>query len=187
MIGIYIVIGIIVILIISTIVMYNRLVKMHNQMKNLWAQIDVLLKRRHDLIPNLVETVKGYMEHERGTLEAVTEARNVAQAASASGPAARSAAENALGGALGRLMAVVESYPNLKANENFLALQGQLTTTENGISSARQSYNNMVMMCNNMNQQFPTNIIARMFSFHDSEFFETETADERTAPQVSFS
>ena len=187
MIGIYIVIGIIVILVISVIVMYNRLVNMHNQMKNLWAQIDVLLKRRYDLIPNLVETVKGYMEHERGTLEAVTEARNVAQSASASSPAVRSAAENVLGGALGRLMAVVESYPNLKANQNFMALQQQLTTTENGISSARQNYNSMVMMCNNMNQQFPTNIIARMFSFHDGEYFEVENDDERSAAQVKFS
>jgi LemA protein len=185
MIGVYVVIGIVVVLLIIFAVLYNRLVSMHNQMKNLWAQVDVQLKRRHDLIPNLVETVKGYMQHERGTLEAVTKARNLAQSASGSGPAARAQAEGELTGALGRLLAVVENYPNLKANENFLSLQQQLTTTENNISTARQRYNDMVMMCNNLNQQFPSNIVARLFSFHDGEFFEVKPAEERAAPQVT--
>jgi LemA protein len=183
--GVYIAVGIIVVLLIIVAVLYNRLVNMHNRMKNLWAQVDVQLKRRHDLIPNLVEAVKGYMQFERGTLEAVTKARTLAQSASSSSPAARSKAEGELGSALGRLLAVVENYPDLKANENFVSLQQQLTTTENNISAARQRYNDMVMMCNNLNQQFPSNIVARLFKFRDGEFFEVKPAEERAAPQVS--
>jgi LemA protein len=186
MIAVYIIIGIVIILVIIFIVIYNRLVNMHNQMKNLWAQVDVQLKRRYDLIPNLVETVKGYAAHERGTLEAVTNARNLAQSASGAGAVARARAEGELSGALARLLVVAENYPNLKANENFLALQQQLATTENNISTARQRYNDMVMMCNNLNQQFPSNIVARTFRFHDGEFFEVKGTEERAAPQVTF-
>jgi LemA protein len=187
MIAVYVVVGIVVILLIVLIVVYNRLVNMHNQMKNLWAQVDVQLKRRYDLIPNLVETVKGYAAHERGTLEAVTDARNIAQSASGAGVADRAKAEGELGSALARLLIVAENYPNLKANENFLALQQQLSTAENNISAARQKYNDMVMMCNNLNQQFPSNMVARVFGFHDGEFFEVKTVEERAAPRVGFS
>jgi LemA protein len=184
--AVYVIIGVMVILLIAYIALYNRLVKMHNQMKNLWAQVDVQLKRRHDLIPNLVETVTGYMQHERGTFEAVTNARNLAQSASAGNVAARAKAEGELSSALARLLVVAENYPDLKATENFLALQQQLSTTENNISTARQRYNDMVMMCNNLNQKFPSNIVARLSGFHDAEFFEVKLDEERTAPQVSF-
>lgn len=186
MIAVYVIIGIVVILAIIFIVIYNRLVNMHNQMKNLWSQVDVQLKRRHDLIPNLVETVKGYAAHERGTFEEVTRARNLAQTASGSSVADRAKAEGELSSALARLLVVAENYPTLKANENFLALQQQLTSTENDISTARQRYNDMVMMCNNLNQQFPSNIVARLAGFHDGEFFEVKSAEEKVAPQVSF-
>ena len=151
-----------------------------------WAQVDVQLKRRHDLIPNLVETVKGYMQHERQTLESVTNARNVAQAASRASVADRAKAEGALGGALARLLIVVESYPNLKANQSFLALQQELTNTENNIGSTRQSYNDMVLMCNNLYQMFPSNIVARIFGYRTEEFFEVKLAEERAAPKVGF-
>lgn len=165
---------------------FNRLVVMHNQLKNLWAQVDVQLKRRHDLIPNLVEIVKGYMQHERGTLEAVTNARNQAQSASQSGVAERARAEGQLGGALGRLLLVAESYPNLKANQNFLALQQQLTTTEDSIAAARQKYNDMVQMCNNLHQKFPSNLVARSLGYHTEAYFEVQSPQERAAPQAKF-
>ena len=186
MIAIYVIIGIIVILLIAFIVIYNRLVNVHNQMKNTWAQVDVQLKRRHDLIPNLVETVKGYMQHERQTLESVTNTRNLAQAASGASVADRAKAEGKLSGALARLLVVVENYPDLKANQNFLRLQQELTTTENNISSARQSYNDMVLMCNNLYQMFPSNMVARIFGYRTEEFFEVKLAEERTAPKVGF-
>ena len=186
MIAVYVIIGIIVIVLIAFIVIYNRLVNVHNQMKNTWAQVDVQLKRRHDLIPNLVETVRGYMQHERQTLESVTNARNLAQAASGASIADRAKAEGVLSGALARLLAVVENYPDLKANQSFLRLQQELTTTENGIGSARQSYNEMVIMCNNLYQMFPTNIVARIFSYRTEEFFEVKAIEEREAPKVSF-
>ena len=183
-----IVIGvIIVILIIIYFSIYNGLVGSRNQTKNAWAQIDVQLKRRYDLIPNLVETVKGYAAHERGTFEAVTNARNLAQSLSNAGVAERAKAEGELTGALARLLAVVENYPNLKANENFLALQEQLTSTENKISFARQYYNDSVLRYNNQTQMFPSNIIANMTGFKASEFFEVKAAGEREAPKVSFS
>jgi LemA protein len=184
-----IVIGvIIVILIIFYVANYNGLVGFRNQVKNAWAQIDVQLKRRHDLIPNLVETVKGYAAHERGTLEAVTNARNLAQsvASSNAGVAERAKAEGELSSALARLLAVVENYPNLKANQNFLALQEELTSTENKISFSRQYYNDSVLRYNNKTQMFPSNIIANISGFKAGEFFEVKTTEEREAPKVSF-
>jgi len=164
--------------------LFNSLVGLRNRVKNAWAQIDVQLKRRHDLIPNLVETVKGYVSHERETLESVTNARTRAMGAGTVGD--KSKAEADLSGALGRLMVVVENYPTLKANENFLALQEELTSTENKIAFARQSYNDAVLFFNNKIQMFPSNLIATMFNFAASEFFLVEDASEKAAPQVSF-
>jgi len=183
----YIIVGVVVILIIVVfIATYNKLVRLRNQVKNAWAQIDVQLKRRHDLIPNLIETVKGYMKHERETLEAITKARNLAQQAASSGPGARAKAETELSSALGRLLAVVENYPDLKANQNFLALQEELTSTENKLSFSRQYYNDSVLSYNNRTQMFPSNIVASMTGFKASEFFEVSVAGEREAPKVTF-
>ncbi len=165
---------------------YNRLVAIRNQVLNAWSQIDVQLKRRHDLIPNLVETVKGYATHERETLETVTKWRNQAVGAQGKGPEQQMAAEQGLSGALSRLMVVVEQYPDLKANQNFLALQEELTSTENKIGFARQFYNDQVMDFNTKIQVFPNNIIAGMFNFKESEFFEIETPAERETPSVKF-
>ena len=185
------VIGIIVavivgLFVIGLIVIYNGLVRLRNQMQNAWSQIDVQLKRRHDLIPNLVETVKGYASHEKETLDAVTTARNQAQGAVGKGVGAQAQAEGALGGALSRLLAVAEAYPDLKANQNFLALQEELTSTENKIAFSRQFYNDSVLGYNNKTQMFPSNIIAGMFSFKEGEFFEIEAPAEREVPKVSF-
>ncbi len=166
--------------------MYNGLVRLRNHVKNAWAQIDVQLKRRHDLIPNLVETVKGYAGHEKETLENVTRARGAAVSAGGGGAAAQAQAESALSGALGRLMLVVEKYPDLKANQNFLALQEELTSTENKIGFSRQLYNDSVMIYNTRTQTVPTNIIAGMFGFKEEEFFELEDEAARQAPQVKF-
>ncbi len=177
---------IIVLLIIGVIVMYNGLVRLRNQMNNAWSQIDVQLKRRHDLIPNLIETVKGYASHERETLDAVTNARNMAQGAVGKGVGAQSKAEGALSGALTGLFAVAEAYPDLKANQNFLSLQEELTSTENKIAFSRQFYNDSVLTLNNKVQMFPSNIIAGMFSFAEGEFFEIEVPKEREVPKVSF-
>jgi LemA protein len=163
---------------------YNALVRLRNQVKNAWSQIDVQLKRRHDLIPNLVETAKGYMRHERQTLEGVTEARSRAVSAGSIGDKAK--AEGALSGAMARFFLVVENYPDLKANQNFLALQEELTATENRIGFARQSYNDQVLFFNNKIQMFPSNIIAGMFSFAPGEFFELEDVAEREVPKVQF-
>jgi LemA protein len=187
MIAVWVIIGIIVILVIIFVATYNGLVRLRNQVKNAWAQIDVQLKRRHDLIPNLVETVKGYMKHERETLEAVTKARNLAQQLSSAGAGERAKAEGELSSALARLLAVVERYPDLKANQNFLALQEELTSTENKISFSRQFYNDSVLNYNNKTQMFPSNIIASMTGFKAGEFFEVTAAEEREAPKVSFS
>src|SRR4030042_1056611 len=169
--GIWIIIGIIVIFIFIFIGIYNGLVRSRNQVKNAWAQIDVQLKRRHDLIPNLVETVKGYMKFERETLEAVTKARNIALQASSAGAGERAKVEGELSSALSRLLAVVERYPDLKANQNFLALQEELTSTENKISFSRQFYNDSVLRYNNQTQMVPSNIVAGMLSFKAGEFF----------------
>ena len=177
---ILILIGIVLIL----VVMYNGLVRLRMQVKNAWAQIDVQLKRRHDLIPNLVETVKGYAAHEKDTLQNVTEARNAAR--SASGVAQQAQAEGKLSRALMNLFAVAESYPDLKANQNFLALQEELSSTENKIAFARQFYNDAVMNYNTKIQSVPTNIIAGMFNFKEEQMFEIEDAAERDVPKVSF-
>ncbi len=163
---------------------YNALVRLRNQVDNAWSQIDVQLKRRHDLIPNLVETAKGYMTHERETFEAITQARS--QAMGANNVADSAKAEGALGEALSKFMLVVENYPELKANQNFLALQEELTSTENKISFARQSYNDQVLGFNNKIQMFPSNIIAGMFAFTKRDFFEIEDAAQREVPEVSF-
>jgi LemA protein len=181
---IYIVLAIVVVLAVAVIGIYNGLVRGRNQVKNAWAQIDVQLKRRHDLIPNLIETAKGYVKHERGTLESVTQARNLA--AQASGVGEQAKAEAALSRAVGSFFLVVENYPDLKANQNFLALQEELTSTENKIGFARQFYNDQVMHFNNKIQMFPSNLIAGMFHFQAAEFFEVEDAAEREAPKVQF-
>jgi len=182
-----IIIGIIVgVLLIIFLIIYNGLVRRRNQVKNSWAQIDVQLKRRYDLIPNLVETAKGYMKHERETLEAVTKARNLAQQLTSAGAGERAKAEGELSSVLSRLLAVVENYPDLKANQNFLALQEELASTENKISFSRQYYNDSVLRYNNQTQMFPSNIVASMTGFKASEFFEVTLAAEREAPKVSF-
>ena len=186
MIGLFIGIGIVVILLIAFIAIYNSLVRLRNQVKNAWAQIDVQLKRRYDLIPNLMETVKGYMKHERETLEAVTKARNLAQQLASSGAGERAKVEGELSSALSRLFALAESYPDLKANQNFLALQEELASTENKISFSRQFYNDSVLKYNNQTQMFPSNLIASMTGFKPGEFFEVAVAEERAAPKVSF-
>jgi LemA protein len=174
---------------------YNKLVTMRNRYKNAYAQIDVQLKRRYDLIPNLVETAKGYMAHERGTLEAVTAARNIAYAASkaaAANPGDASAmknltaAESGLGGTLSRLMMVSEQYPDLKANQNMMQLTEELTSTENKISFARQAYNDSVMTYNTDREVFPSNLIAGMFNFGAAELFVIDKPEQKDAPKVSF-
>lgn len=187
MVGLLIALGIIVVLFLIFIDIYNALVGLRNQVKNAWAQIDVQLKRRYDLIPNLVETVKGYAKHEREVFENVTKARNLAQQVSSSAPHIRAQAEGELSAVLGRLLAVAEAYPDLKANQNFLALQEELASTENKISFSRQFYNDSVLTYNNKIQMFPSNIIAGMFGFTMSEFFELKVEAERVAPKVSFS
>ena len=164
--------------------MYNSLVRLRNRVKNAWSQIDVQLKRRHDLIPNLVETAKGYMKHERETLEGITQARSKAMGAGSVGE--KSTAERDLSGAMSKFFLVVENYPDLKANQNFLALQEELTSTENKIAFARQSYNDQVLFFNNKIQVFPSNIVAGMFNFKSEEFFEVEEKAQREVPKVSF-
>ena len=176
--------AVIVVLVLWFFGAYNGLVRLRNQVQNAWAQIDVQLKRRHDLIPNLVETAKGYVKHERETLEAITKARNLAM--QASGVADMGKAEGALTGALGKFFMVAESYPDLKANQNFLALQEELTSTENKVGFARQAYNDQVMAFNTRIETVPTNIVANMFNFKKSEFFEIEAPAEREVPKVQF-
>ena len=188
--------GIVVIAAVWAIAIYNGLVTLRNRFKNAFAQIDVQLKRRYDLIPNLVESVKGYMQHERGTLDAVIKARgsavSAAQAAAANpgNPGAMqglSQAEGALGGALGRLIAVFEQYPDLKANQNVLSLQEELSSTENKIAFSRQAYNDSVMEYNTKRESVPDNIFAGMFGFGPAELLQsTESAEERRAPKVTF-
>jgi LemA protein len=171
---------IVVLLVLYAIVTYNGLVRLRNRIQNAWAQIDVQLRRRYDLIPNLIETVKGYATHEKGTFEAVTQAR--ANAINAQGPAAQAQAENMISGALKSLFAVSEAYPDLKANQNFLSLQEELSGTEGRISYARQYYNDAVLRLNTKIQSFPSNILAGMFGFKEHEYFE---ADEGSRGPVS--
>jgi LemA protein len=175
---------------------YNKLVTLRNRYKNAYAQIDVQLKRRYDLIPNLVETAKGYIKHERETLENVTKARNLAYTASqaaAANPGDAGAvknlisAESGLGGALSRLMMVSEQYPDLKANQNMMQLTEELTSTENKISFARQAYNDSVMIYNTDREVFPSNLIAGMFNFMPAELFVLDKPEQKDAPKVSFS
>ncbi len=176
--------GIIVVVVLFVVGIYNSLVVLRNQVRNAWSQIDVQLKRRHDLIPNLVETAKGYMKHERDTLENITKARNLATQASGVGEQAK--AEGHLNQALSNFFVVVENYPDLKANQNFLALQEELTSTENKIGFARQLYNDQAMHFNNKVEMFPSNIVAGLFKFTKQPFFEIEDAAERAVPKVQF-
>ena len=198
MIAVYVLIGLLVVLLLLVlwvVGIYNRLVTLRNRFRNAFAQIDVQLKRRYDLIPNLVETAKGYMKHERETLEAVINARN--QAASAGQAAAQNPgdpsamqslgrAEGQLTGALGRLFSLSESYPDLKANQNMLALQEELTSTENKVAFSRQAYNDAVTTYNTGREVFPTVIFAGMFNFQPANLFEIEEPGQREAPKVSF-
>jgi LemA protein len=194
--GIWIFLGVLAALVFWIVAMYNRLVALRQRFRNAFAQIDVQLKRRYDLIPNLVEAAKGYLAHERQTLEAVIAARSAAlsaeqRAAAAPGdPAAMQAfaqAEGALGGALGRLLALFEAYPDLKANQNILQVQEELASTENKIAFARQAYNDSVMEYNTRRESFPDSVVAGMFGFAEATLLEaTESAEERKAPKVSF-
>ncbi|HSY53978.1 MAG TPA: LemA family protein [Opitutaceae bacterium] len=195
LIALLVLVAIVVILGLSVAGIYNSLVTLRNRFKNAFAQIDVQLKRRYDLIPNLVETAKGYLKHEHDTLEDVTKARNIAYTASqsaAANPADASAvknllsAESGLTGALRRLMVVSEQYPDLKANQNMMQLTEELTSTENKISFARQAYNDSVMVYNTTRQTFPNVIFAGMFGFTDAQLFQIDDATERNAPKVSF-
>ena len=188
MIVLVIVLAVIVLVALSVMVSYNRFVSQRNSVQNSWADVDTELKRRYDLVPNLVSTVQGYAAHERGVFEEVARTRSAAQ--SAQGPAASSAAEGPFVAALGRLMAVAENYPQLKANENFLQLQGTLTDTEDRIQASRRFYNANVQQFNRRVQSFPSNIIANMFHFQNAEFFEidaTQRAVVGEPPKVDFS
>lgn len=184
--GLFICLGLavfVVVIALAVIALYNRLVMLRNRVDNAWAQIDVQLKQRYDLIPNLVETVKGYATHERETLEKVIQARNMA--VNATGIEAQAQAENFLTGALKSLFAVAEAYPDLKANVNFMDLQDKLATLEQKIAYARQFYNDSVMSLNTAIQSFPANVLAGMFGFTQREYFEIE-AGEAAAPRVEF-
>ena len=179
----WIIVGVVVDLIVIVVAIYNGLVGARNRVENAWSQVDVQLKRRYDLIPNLVETVKGYASHEQQTFERVTEARSAAQ--TAEGPAEQAEAENFLTSALRQLFAVAEAYPELRASENFQGLQAELSETENRIAVSRQIYNDTVLTYNNKVQQVPTNIVAGMFGFDEREYFEAGDEAEE-APAVEF-
>ena len=178
-----IIVAIIVVLLLIVVAMFNKLVRLRNRAENAWAQVDVQLRKRYDLIPNLVETVKGYASHERETFEAVTAARTAAQ--QAQGVQQQAQAENMLTAALGRLFAVAEAYPQLRATENFQQLQAQLSDVESNIAVARQVYNDTVLSYDNALQTVPTNILAGIFNFNPREYFQTEEAT-REAPRVDF-
>jgi LemA protein len=193
--GALIFLAVLVVLVVFVISAYNKLVALRNRFKNAFAQIDVQLKRRYDLIPNLVETAKAYMKHERETLEAVIQARNAASQAESRAAAdpgnleamkGLAGAETALTGALSRFFALVEAYPDLKANQNMMQLSEELTTTENRVAFARQGYNDAVMRYNTARESFPTNVIANMFGFDEAAFLIIEDEREREAPRVSF-
>jgi len=191
-----VVLGIVAIVVLWAIMVYNNLVNLRNRVRNAFSQIDVQLTRRHDLIPNLIESVKGYMQHERGTLEAVIEARNLAVAGlkkaaidPADGTAIKelASAETSLVSTLGRLFALAEAYPDLKANQNMLQFQEELASTENKVAFARQSFNDSVMLFNNACQNFPGNLVANRFGFEEAEFLTLDEPAKRDAPKVSFS
>ncbi len=184
----WIILIIIVVILIAVIITYNNLIRLRNRVKEAWSDIDVQLKRRHDLIPNLINTVQGYVKHERETLESVTQARTKAMQARSEGGDAESQAqaENALSETLKSLFAVSESYPDLKASENFKELQRELTDTENKIQASRRFYNNNVMHFNTKIQSFPVNILANMFSFEKKNFFELEDKSQRENVEVKF-
>lgn len=184
MVAILVIVILIAVLAVMIVGIYNGLIRLRNQADNAWSQIDVQLKRRHDLIPNLVETAKGYMTHERETFEAITNARS--QAMQASSVSQASQAEGQLTDALSKFLLTVENYPDLKANQNFLSLQEELSSTENKISFSRQAYNDAVLMYNNKVQMFPSNVVAGMFNFGKKDFFEIENATEREVPEVKF-
>jgi LemA protein len=179
-----VILGAIVLLVLIVVGMYNKLVRLRNRCENAWAQVDVQLRKRYDLIPNLVESVKGYAAHERGVFEEVTEARTRAQ--QAQGVQEQAQAENALTAAIGRLFAVAEAYPELRATENFQQLQAQLTEVEGDIAVSRQVYNDTVLTYDTALETVPTSIIAGIFNFRTREYFEVEEAAIREAPQVSF-
>ncbi|MFT3788061.1 MAG: LemA family protein [Tepidisphaeraceae bacterium] len=182
-----VVVLVVIVLVLWIVSAYNKLVALRETVRSAWAQIDVLLKRRYDLIPNLVETVKGYATHERGTLEAVIAARNAAVTASSQGNVgAVSQAEGQLQGAMRQLFAVAEAYPDLKANANFMQLQGELGNTENQIAGQRSSYNEIVRQYNTTLMSIPTNFIAGPFGFTPQAFFEVQDPGQREAPQVKF-
>ena len=174
----------VVVLALLVVVLYNRLVRLRNRAENAWAQVDVQLRRRYDLIPNLVETVKGYASHERATFEEVTRARTAAQQATT--VEQQASAENVLTAAIGRLFAVAEAYPELRATENFQQLQAELAETENKIRVARQVYNDAVLSYENARETVPTNLVAGMFGFEPRPYFEVEELEVREAPQVGF-
>ncbi len=184
MLWVIVVIVIVVVLVAILIALYNRLVRLRNRAENAWAQVDVQLRRRYDLIPNLVETVKGYAAHERETFEEVTEARTAAQ--QAKGVQEQAQAENMLTQAIGRLFAVAEAYPELRATENFQQLQAQLAETEQKIAIARQVYNDAVLTYDNALETVPTNIVAGIFNFEPREYFEVGEPAVREAPRVEF-
>jgi LemA protein len=183
----WVVILVVVLIVLALVVVaiYNRLVRLRNRVENAWAQVDVQLRRRYDLIPNLVETVKGYASHERATFEEVTRARTAAQQATT--VAQQAEAENVLTAAIGRLFAVAEAYPELRATENFQQLQAELANTEEKIRIARQVYNDSVLTYENARETVPTNIVAGVFSFEEKPYFEIEEPAVREAPRVSFS
>jgi LemA protein len=193
--AVWILLGLIVLFVLFLVGIYNRLVTARNGFKNAFAQIDVQLTRRYDLIPNLVETAKGYIKHERETLEAVIAARNSAVSglkAAAANPASAAAiqtlggAETVLSGALGRLFAVAEAYPDLKANQNMMQLSEELTSTENKVAFARQAYNDSVLGYNNTREVFPNSVVAGMFGFQPAQLLEIEAPEKRSVPKVSF-
>ena len=184
MLWLWIVIGVVVLLLLYLVLTYNKLVRLRNETETGWANIDVQLRRRSDLVPNLVEAVKGYAAHERGTFEEVTKARTAAQ--QAQGVQEQAQAENLLTQAIGKLFAVAEAYPELRATENFQQLQAQLAETEQKIAIARQVYNDAVLTYDNALETVPTNIVAGTFNFEPREYFEVEEAEVREAPRVQF-
>ena len=184
MVILWVLLGVIVFALVYLVSNYNSLIGLKNQVKNAWSQIDVQLKRRYDLIPNLVETAKGYVKHERETLENITKARSQAMGAQSVGD--KSKAEGALTEAISKFFLVVENYPDLKANKNFLVVQEELTSTENKIAFSRQAYNDQVLFFNNKIQMFPSNVVANMFDFKQEEFFQVAKQEEKQAPKVNF-